>query len=56
MGPTVTEGWRGPQTPLERLDRRQRSWPRTFPWRQEHQPGWPLNGVRLFAAVWFRSR
>jgi hypothetical protein len=25
--------------------------PRALPWQREHRPDWPLNGVRLFAAV-----
>jgi hypothetical protein len=51
MGPTlVPRDGRTADAPGDRAEG-QRSWPRTFPWRQEHQPGWPLNGVRLFVAV-----
>ena len=51
MGPTLApKDGRTRDAPGDGADGRG-SWPRAFPWRQEHQPGWLLNGVRLFVAV-----
>ncbi len=51
MGPTLAREHGGTRDARRDGADDQGSVPRAFPWRREQQPGWPLNGVRLFAAV-----